>query len=1120
MSDPLGPGERAAEAMSPAKAPKRRARARKTGRDRALGLRLFLVLLAFSVIAAGFSLKLRPLSLPVPIVAEVEERLNQMTGPLFPDARLSLGGIDLMLDRSWSPVFRLQDLRLLQGTGTASFLALPEAEMSLDGGALLRARMLPRRLRISGLQIDLRRDREGRLDLVVGEGAAPAFQELGEVFDGLDLALQQPELAALETVEMDALSLTLFDERLQRRWVLGDGRLVAENRTGALAAELSLSLLESPGAGARMTVVSEKGSSSARVRAEVTGIPAAELAAQHPVLAWLQAVQAPISGQLALTLEREGVSALEGRLSVGAGALQPGPDAAPIAFTGAALDLSYDPSDGQLRLTELSVESPTVRAAARGQIFLLDGAGRIQTGILSGQTPGAFLVQLTMSDVRTDPEGQFVTPVQFGSGALDLRLTADPFRIEIGQLSLAEGAQRLSIAGTASAAEGGWTAALDVSMNEVSVQRLVQLWPLQLVPRTRDWVARNLLTGDLTNVTGGIRILPGTEPKLHLGYDYSGADIRFMPHMPPIRDGSGYSVIDGKVNTIVLTRGTLAPPQGGVIDLAGSSMQVADIYSKPAIAEISLNATGPAEAMLSVLDQKPFEYLTKAGRPVALGTGDAVARAEIRTPLIAGAKPDQVDFTATARVSNFASEVLVEGRRIRVADLSIKADKSGLSAGGVGTIDGLPFDARYRLPFGTDGGVAQITGTAEISERAVEVFDLGLPKGMVRGASSGTIEIALPKGKAPSLTLNADLRGTALAIPELGWAKPAASRARLQIEADLSSPPRVRALTLEAPELSARGRISLRADGGLDRAEFDRVTMGDWLDGAVEITGASPLSFAVTSGAIDFRAFPGPEQRAASAGPAASGSPLSLRLDEFRVTDGITLSDFRGDFALRADGLDGQFTALLGAEVPLTGGVAPSQFGTAVRVVSDRAGAALRAAGIYDSARGGTLDVTLTPRSEPGQYDGRAELADLRVIGGNVMADLLNAISVIGLLEQLNGEGIVFATAEADFLLRPTQVEVLRSSAVGASMGVSMEGSYQTASGALRMGGVISPIYLLNGIGAFLTRRGEGLFGFSYRLDGTADDPKVSVNPLSILTPGMFREIFRIAPPKAEGAPP
>jgi hypothetical protein len=68
--------------------------------------------------------------------------------------------------------------------------------------------------------------------------------------------------------------------------------------------------------------------------------------------------------------------------------------------------------------------------------------------------------------------------------------------------------------------------------------------------------------------------------------------------------------------------------------------------------------------------------------------------------------------------------------------------------------------------------------------------------------------------------------------------------------------------------------------------------------------------------------------------------------------------------------------------------------------------------------------------------------------------------------------------------------------------------------GTLDMEGVISPFYLINGIGQIFARRGEGLFGFTYTLRGAVASPKVVINPLSIFTPGMFREIFRRNPPK------
>jgi hypothetical protein len=137
----------------------------------------------------------------------------------------------------------------------------------------------------------------------------------------------------------------------------------------------------------------------------------------------------------------------------------------------------------------------------------------------------------------------------------------------------------------------------------------------------------------------------------------------------------------------------------------------------------------------------------------------------------------------------------------------------------------------------------------------------------------------------------------------------------------------------------------------------------------------------------------------------------------------------------------------------------------------------------------------------------------MRVQDAPALAGLLSAISVVGLLEQLNGEGLAFNTGQVQFILTPDAVEITQGSAVGASLGISFAGLYQSATGRFDLQGVISPIYLLNGIGQIFSRRGEGFFGFNYSLSGTADAPQVSVNPLSLLTPGMFREIFRSGPP-------
>ena len=151
--------------------------------------------------------------------------------------------------------------------------------------------------------------------------------------------------------------------------------------------------------------------------------------------------------------------------------------------------------------------------------------------------------------------------------------------------------------------------------------------------------------------------------------------------------------------------------------------------------------------------------------------------------------------------------------------------------------------------------------------------------------------------------------------------------------------------------------------------------------------------------------------------------------------------------------------------------------------------------------------------ARPGTYNGQFLIEDMRLRKAPLMADLLDAISVVGLLNQLDGPGIHFTTLDGQFRLTPRRLQILQAAAVGPSIGISADGIYDFVSKDLDMRGVISPVYFLNGIGSIFTRRGEGLFGFNYRVTGAVENPRVGVNPLSILTPGMFRRIFRSAPP-------
>ncbi len=250
-----------------------------------------------------------------------------------------------------------------------------------------------------------------------------------------------------------------------------------------------------------------------------------------------------------------------------------------------------------------------------------------------------------------------------------------------------------------------------------------------------------------------------------------------------------------------------------------------------------------------------------------------------------------------------------------------------------------------------------------------------------------------------------------------------------------------------------------------------------------------------------------------SGGGRGGGGPIALTLNRLTISEGISLTSFRGEF--RNDvGLDGTFTGRVNGGTPIRGTLVPTRTGSAVRILSDDAGGAIASAGILRNARGGSMQLTLNPTGADGTYRGQLTVRGTRIIEAPAMTDLLSAISIVGLLDQMNSGGITMSEVTGEFQLTPNRLTLYRSSAVGPSIGVSLDGYVDLQRELIDMQGVISPVYFLNGIGQIFSRRGEGLFGFNFRLTGAMRDPNVAVNPLSILTPGMFREIFRRAPPQ------
>lgn len=86
----------------------------------------------------------------------------------------------------------------------------------------------------------------------------------------------------------------------------------------------------------------------------------------------------------------------------------------------------------------------------------------------------------------------------------------------------------------------------------------------------------------------------------------------------------------------------------------------------------------------------------------------------------------------------------------------------------------------------------------------------------------------------------------------------------------------------------------------------------------------------------------------------------------------------------------------------------------------------------------------------------------------------------------------------------------------GEQIGATFQGLLKDQSGRMDMTGTFMPAYGLNRlfgelpfIGIFLGNgRDRGLLGITFKLSGQTDQPKLTINPLSLIAPGVFRQIF------------
>jgi hypothetical protein len=289
-------------------------------------------------------------------------------------------------------------------------------------------------------------------------------------------------------------------------------------------------------------------------------------------------------------------------------------------------------------------------------------------------------------------------------------------------------------------------------------------------------------------------------------------------------------------------------------------------------------------------------------------------------------------------------------------------------------------------------------------------------------------------------------------------------------------------------------------------------------DGVWDVTAKGPTY----DGRDLFRSFFDVAQQAAPDAKVRPGLDLKAEVATVLGFSDTALRNVRMTLQKRANKLTG-----LDARGTLDGGkafaaVVRQEPGKPRRLLAESmdAGQVFKLVGFYPNAVGGVMSLEVNLEGQgAAERTGTLWARNFSVLGDPVVIEVLQGAdssrperrNVVRQQFEFEVMRVPFSVGHGQFVMNnaiingPFEGANLRGKVDFRAQVIDVGGTYVGGIGIMQ---VIASIPLL---GPILTGpRGEGVFGITFAIKGTLANPQVVVNPLALLTPGIFREIFQM----------
>ncbi|MEO1013549.1 MAG: AsmA-like C-terminal region-containing protein [Pseudomonadota bacterium] len=1025
----------------------------------------------------------------------------------------------------------LADVTAFDAAG-ATLAQLSSVRFAFHGGDVLRGRFGPHEIAVSDASVRIVRRADRRYDLDYGpnwRGPAHVLENLtgGPILRG-----------AFERADLSRLRIDFLDEASGRSWVARDAS-ASIDRTEAGYAARAQGSFDDKGGGARIALSADydRDAEEISARLEVVEAPMSDIVEVFlgPQPARLSSM---VSARAEVTLSTDGAvrgSRIDGRAGPGVLTIE-GETPRAFELASAALSMTFDPGQGASGFYDVArfdVQSPALSAK---------GAATLARK-LSGEW--RFGVSLDEADFPTaDGAGRALVTEAAFAGGFDLsarRLKFDRLRAEIYGAEIA-GSLALNAPRETSLGVVG-----DMSVRgELSRTDVLSLWPKGAAWAARRFVADRVKGGVFSGIRARLDLQPGDvdggaimpDAAMRLEFGARDAEVTYAPGMRPLADVAGEGLLRGNSFSFKAKSGAI-----GEVRLASGEVSIPVMRPKGAPATFDFEAKGDAGDILEILNDPPLAVLRD--RPFSpdqfAGEGTVIAR--IIRPNQSDAPRESYRYEADAVFDDLSLRDAFRGASLTGGQARVRLETGQMRIDGGGALAGAPVAIDWRQKFSGPGDRTVVGIEGAFGPALADVFGVPIRRYM-RGDAPFAVEIRGDLGAIRQVTVDADLTRCSLALDLISWLKPPGESARLAADVRFDDPSGGVAATIDAvgANLAVNGKLALDGGGGLIEADFDALRFGEKADVALSARrlDGDGLEATIVGRRLNIANAVEGFLEGADLSPdrstgAAARPPISLiaRIDALQLRGGVTLQDTSLDFsrgAARLNALDFVGLAADGSNFELALREASVSQERRIEAYTEDIGALLAGVFAITSAEGGEGRVTMSlPEAVEGPLKGRVEARGFRIKRAPLLARVFAAGSLPGLSDLLTGDGIAVSEATAAFALDGGAVEIDGFRATGPSVGMTASGrvAFGPASD-VDLSGAIAPAYGVNSLlghapligDLFVNRSGEGLIALAYDVSGPVGKPTISVNPLSALTPGVFRRMFEGARQTNEGVAP